>query len=286
MKDGLAECEFEKLVEDVKGHALTLTCSGSLSVRAFHGDIRQRDRVEFRRPTQKCRAATPSGRWRPMCNGSERWQRRRAARIGRLAIAGPVRPARHGGLPRGPAASTRIPGLTEPLVGTGRRRLGIQPDVSARREAADSEPRRGFRRTRLARCASAAARILRPAPARAAARRLARRPPAALRTPLRDHARKETSPRSKTSNRSTKPWPTAARRGCSKRRMTSLLRAHPREGTNTTASGSSAHLVRTWEPSPASSSNRGLAFRPRSRRLDQAWLLRTKPRSTCAHWAG
>ena len=39
--------EFEALVEDVKGHALTLTLLGGFLKRAFHGDIRQRDRVKF-----------------------------------------------------------------------------------------------------------------------------------------------------------------------------------------------------------------------------------------------
>jgi len=37
--------EFESVVEDVKGHALTLTLLGGFLRRAFQGDIRQRDRV-------------------------------------------------------------------------------------------------------------------------------------------------------------------------------------------------------------------------------------------------
>jgi hypothetical protein len=40
--------EFATLVEDVKGHALTLTLLGGFLKRAFHGDIRQRDRVKFK----------------------------------------------------------------------------------------------------------------------------------------------------------------------------------------------------------------------------------------------
>ena len=59
-----------------------------------------------------------------------------------------------------------------------------------------------------------------PAAPQAATRGLARRAPAALRTPLLRPRRKATSPPSKTSNRSTRPWPTAARRGCSRRRVT------------------------------------------------------------------
>jgi tetratricopeptide (TPR) repeat protein len=45
--------EFEKLVEDVKGHALTLTLLGGFLKRAFHGDIRQRDRVKFAKADEK-----------------------------------------------------------------------------------------------------------------------------------------------------------------------------------------------------------------------------------------
>jgi len=45
--------EFETLVEDVKGHALTLTLFGGFLKRAFHGDIRQRDRVKFEKADEK-----------------------------------------------------------------------------------------------------------------------------------------------------------------------------------------------------------------------------------------
>ena len=43
--------------------------------------------------------------------------------------------------------------------------------------------------------------------------------------------RKATSPRSKTSNRSTRPWPTAARRGCSRRRVTRFIIGRILRGT-------------------------------------------------------
>ncbi|MDD9923293.1 MAG: tetratricopeptide repeat protein, partial [Boseongicola sp.] len=39
--------EFEALVEDVDGHALTLQIIGQYLVRAHHGDIRRRDRIDF-----------------------------------------------------------------------------------------------------------------------------------------------------------------------------------------------------------------------------------------------
>ena len=47
--------EFATLVEDVKGHALTLTLLGGFLKRAFHGDIRQRDRVKLRQPRPEWR---------------------------------------------------------------------------------------------------------------------------------------------------------------------------------------------------------------------------------------
>ena len=61
-----SQADFEKLVEDVDGHALTLQILGQFLVRAFHGDIRRRDRISFEKADAKIRAATPSGRWRPM----------------------------------------------------------------------------------------------------------------------------------------------------------------------------------------------------------------------------
>lgn len=44
---------FEKLVEDVKGHALTLTLIGTFLARAFRGDIRERSRVKFEKADEK-----------------------------------------------------------------------------------------------------------------------------------------------------------------------------------------------------------------------------------------
>ena len=45
--------EFETLVEDVQGHALTLNLLGGFLKRAFKGDIRQRDRVKFEKADDK-----------------------------------------------------------------------------------------------------------------------------------------------------------------------------------------------------------------------------------------
>jgi hypothetical protein len=45
--------EYEQLVEDVKGHALTLQILGQYLMRAHHGDIRRRDRVELAKADSK-----------------------------------------------------------------------------------------------------------------------------------------------------------------------------------------------------------------------------------------
>ena len=45
--------EFERLVEDVDGHALTLQIVGTYLVRAYNGDIRQRDRIEFEKAQRR-----------------------------------------------------------------------------------------------------------------------------------------------------------------------------------------------------------------------------------------
>ncbi|MCY2991153.1 MAG: hypothetical protein NTY19_25235 [Planctomycetota bacterium] len=52
-KESGSRDEFENLVEDVKGHALTLNLLGAFLKRAFHGDIRQRNRVKFEKADEK-----------------------------------------------------------------------------------------------------------------------------------------------------------------------------------------------------------------------------------------
>jgi tetratricopeptide (TPR) repeat protein len=49
--------EYEQLVEDVKGHALTLQILGQYLKRAHHGDIRRRDRVELAKADLKVHAS-------------------------------------------------------------------------------------------------------------------------------------------------------------------------------------------------------------------------------------
>ncbi|HEY0075018.1 MAG TPA: tetratricopeptide repeat protein [Abditibacteriaceae bacterium] len=110
------QAECEKLVEDVKGHALTLNLLGSFLKRAFHGDIRQRDRVKFEKADAKIqgghafRAMAAYVRW--MEDESEE-SRRELAILQLLGLFD--RPATADCvdvLRQAPA----IPGLTEPLV--------------------------------------------------------------------------------------------------------------------------------------------------------------------------
>ena len=109
--------EFEKLVEDVDGHALTLHIMGSFLKRAFQGDIRRRDRVTFAKASEKTdnghafRAMAAYEKW--MADGSEEARRELAL----LSLMGLFdRPATADCLQALLQAPT-IAGLTEPLVG-------------------------------------------------------------------------------------------------------------------------------------------------------------------------
>ena len=108
--------EFATLVEDVKGHALTLTLLGGFLKRAFHGDLRQRDRVKFEKADEKMdgghafRTMAAYEQW--LLSGGDEGRREVAV----LRLMGLFdRPADAGCL----AALRReiIPGLTEPLAG-------------------------------------------------------------------------------------------------------------------------------------------------------------------------
>ncbi len=108
--------EFESLVEEVHGHALTLQIMGQYLVRAHHGDIRRRDRVDFAKADERIqgghafRAMEAYVTW--LENDSEE-SRRELATLRLLGLFD--RPATAECievLRRAPA----IPGLTEPLV--------------------------------------------------------------------------------------------------------------------------------------------------------------------------
>lgn len=77
------EQEFETLVEDVKGHALTLTLLGGFLHRAFGGDIRQRDRVQF----EKADARIDGGHALRTMAAYERWLLRDGGEEGQREVA-------------------------------------------------------------------------------------------------------------------------------------------------------------------------------------------------------
>jgi len=109
--------EFEKLVEDVKGHALTLTLLGEFLKRAFHGDIRRRDRVKFEKADERMdgghafRTMAAYEQWLLRDGGDE--GRREVAMLQLMGLFD--RPADAGCLAA--LRSESIPGLTEPLAG-------------------------------------------------------------------------------------------------------------------------------------------------------------------------
>lgn len=109
--------EFETLVEDVKGHALTLTLLGGFLHRAFGGDIRQRDCVKF----EKADARIDGGHALRTMAAYEHWLLRDGGEEGQREVAvlrllglfdRPADTACLAALRREPIA-----GLTEPLDG-------------------------------------------------------------------------------------------------------------------------------------------------------------------------
>ena len=261
-----SRADFEKLVEDMDGHALTLQILGQFLVRAYHGDIRRRDRISLEKVDAKIqgghafRAMEAYVKW--LEDESEE-ARREVALLKLLGLFD--RPATADcvtALRQAPA----IPGLSEPLVGLAEDDWEFS--LSALRDAKlltvnregssdvlvtlDAHPllREYFGRQ---------LRQQQPDAWRAAQRRLYEH------TSLRPR-RKATGPPSKTSNRSTKPWPTAVRRGCSRRRVPMFTATASSVGRNSTARGNSARSVSTWEPSLVSSRPRGAVSGPRSRK--------------------
>ena len=116
VKNG-SQVDFEKLVEEVDGHALTLQIVGQFLVRAFQGDIRCRDRIDIQKADAKIqgghafRAMEAYVKW--LEDESEE-SRRELALLELLGLFD--RPATADcvdALRQAPV----IPGLTEPLVG-------------------------------------------------------------------------------------------------------------------------------------------------------------------------
>lgn len=107
--------EFRSLVEDLMGHALTLTLLGSFLVRAFNGDIRKRDLVNLQKADDKMdggqafRTLAALEQW--LLSGGDEGQREVAV----LRLMGLFdRPADAGCLAA--LRSESITGLTEPLA--------------------------------------------------------------------------------------------------------------------------------------------------------------------------
>ena len=113
-----AQWEFETLVEEVKGHALTLNLLGGYLKRAHTGDIRRRDRVKFEKADDKImgghafRAMATYEEW--LLSGGEEGRRE----VTVLRLMGLFdRPADANCLQA--LRSETIPGLNEPIVGLG-----------------------------------------------------------------------------------------------------------------------------------------------------------------------
>jgi hypothetical protein len=274
--------DFETLVEDVKGHALTLNLLGSYLRDAYDGDIRRRDQVKLGEADEEqgrraFRVMDAYGRWFE----SEEENGERA--LAMLRLMGLFdRPADADCL-KALWKAPGIPDLTEPLAGISEAQrnlaitrlkdaklLTVNRDGSGAPLALDSHPllREYFARQ---------LRAQHPEAWRAAHRRLYEH----LCTTTED----KPQPTLEDLHPSTRPFPTVVRRGCSRKHVTRFTSTALSGGRSFIAQINSARSVPTWEPPPASSSNRGAASRPRSRKPTKAgcWAL---PPSTCARWDG
>jgi hypothetical protein len=108
--------EIERLVEDVGGHALTLSIVGTFLVKAHGGDVRQRDRVDLQRADQ----TTQDGHASKAMEAYEYWLSESEEGKRQLAILRLLglfdRPA-DGGCLAALRQPPPISGLTDPLMG-------------------------------------------------------------------------------------------------------------------------------------------------------------------------
>jgi TIR domain len=256
-----AQAEFETLVEEVKGHALTLNLLGTYLRDAHAGDIRKRDQVKLEEADEEQGGhafRVMDAYVRSFESEGEKGQRALAV----LRLMGLFdRPADAGCLKalwKAPA----IEGLTEPLVAMSEahrnvafsrledaKLLTVNRDTAGVLLALDAHPLlREFFSRQL--------REQRPEAWRASTGGFS-----SISTRQR---RTSPSPHLKICNPSTRPFPTVARRGCSRKRVARFTATASSVEVSSTARRNSAGSVPTWEPSPASSRNRGAASRPRS----------------------
>ena len=261
--------ELQDASREVRGHGLTLQLLGQylklieVGVSEW-GDIRKRDTVHLAEAEREYQndATRPYGHAFKAIEAYERWLdgagdggKRQLAILRLLGLFD--RPAPNACLDA-LRAEPPITGLTDGLVGLTPREWALALNrlreinlVAVQGEAVDCHPliREYFAEQLKARTPDACA-----------------RPTSGSTTTCARLQRKGKPPRSKTSNRSTKPWPTAARRACTRRHVTRFTSPGSCEITNTTARRNSVRWVLVWEPSPASTRLPGAKPRPRSRK--------------------
>ena len=276
--------ELQAASREVHGHGLTLQLLGQYLRLVEDGDIRKRDTVRLAEIDREYMndATRPYGHAFKAMEAYENWLQREGGQGQRqlavLRLLGLFdRPASRACLDA-MRKEPVIAGLTEPLVGLGPRDwaavarrleeihlLTVQDDGSL-----DAHPLlREYFGQRL--------RATQPEAWRAAHQRLYEH--------LCATTKDKPDATLEDSNRSTKPWPTAAMRGYSRRRVRRFTTTAYSEGKNSTARRNSARLVLTWGPWSASSRLRGAASRPRSGRPIRLGCCPSLP-STCAPWAG
>jgi len=257
--------ELQAASREVRGHGLTLQLLGQYLRLAEEGDIRKRDTVRLADADREYQndATRPYGHAFKTMEAYEKWFLREGAQGRRqlavLRLLGLFdRPASKGcleALRRKPV----ITRLTESLVGLAPRDWTI---VTRRLEEIDLlAVQADGTSTPIPCCGN----ISVSACARRSPRRGARRTVGSTNTSARPR-KKAMSPPSKISNRSTKPWPTAARRGCRGRRVSRSTKPASCAARNTTHGTSSERGLQSWALRLASSRPSGATSHPRSRK--------------------
>ena len=179
--------ELQAASREVRGHGLTLQLLGQYLRLVEDGDIRKRDTVRLADADKEYQndATRPYGHAFKAMEAYEKWfageGEKGQRQLADPAAARSLRSSRVQGLSRGAAGSAGDRRPHRAARRTESPRVEAGPEPAGRNQSARGAGR-WFRRL-----PPAPAGILRHAAAPAAARGLARRAPAALRTPLRDH---------------------------------------------------------------------------------------------------